>query len=496
MRQVVDLLTLLRRIQVRASGLALLLFSLLFGVGITLRQIRQSTEYGRNALLVLAQNLATTMEFDDARSANDMLRSLSVIPEIAVVQVRRKDGTLFASYGSSGDSFLAGRFGFIRLNEPISVRGEEIGRLELILTLRRFYTGLAAYIVVVLLGGVAAYLVTILLSLRAYRSIDRQFQELSESMSRIAGGRTFEASVPPTEDGMVLRELTRLRESFNEMVAEVQVRDLQLSVANKDLEHKVVERTRDLREAQAQIVSQGRIAALAEISAGIAHEINNPISVIVGHSEKIRNLVARGEGKIDPEVIKASVAKIEQTGYRIARIVRSLKQFSRDGKDDPPEVIPVKQVIEDTLELCRERFNAHSVELHIGEIPSEALLSCRPHQISQVVLNLLTNSLHAVQGLPAAWVRVETTLSGDQVRIRVTDSGEGIPPEIAAKIMQPFFTIKEAGKGTGLGLSISLRIIESHAGRLWLDRECANTSFVVDLPAAKEPAPALVGMVE
>ena len=118
----------------------------------------------------------------------------------------------------------------------------------------------------------------------------------------------------------------------------------------------------------------------------------------------------------------------------------------------------------------------------MGEIDEEIEIECRLIQIEQVLLNLLNNSFDAIADLEEKWIRVDVEAEDHFVNIKVVDSGKGIPAEASEKIMMPFFTTKEVGKGTGLGLSISSGILKSHGGELSLDRNAANTTFVIRVP--------------
>lgn len=148
----------------------------------------------------------------------------------------------------------------------------------------------------------------------------------------------------------------------------------------------------------------------------------------------------------------------------------------------------MKKIVDGTLSFCAQRFNYHGVKLAIDEIPAGLQVECRETEISQVLLNLLSNAYDVVEKLEEKWVRLSVKDLGDRVSILVTDSGKGIPPEIRAKIFQPFFTTKEIGKGTGLGLGISTRIIENHGGTLSVNAECENTQFVISIPKRQQQA--------
>lgn len=178
---------------------------------------------------------------------------------------------------------------------------------------------------------------------------------------------------------------------------------------------------------------------------------------------------------------------MSSTVQRVAKIVKGLKAFARNAEQDPLEEIRLSDVLEDTLELCREKFKHNGIELKT-EINSNIRVACRSTQISQVFLNLLSNAIDAVSSdheSKESWVRVEAFEFDDKVVVKVVDSGRGIPQAIADRILEPFFTTKPFGQGTGLGLSISKGLVETHSGRLYLDRDHERTCFVVELPALR-----------
>jgi C4-dicarboxylate-specific signal transduction histidine kinase len=142
----------------------------------------------------------------------------------------------------------------------------------------------------------------------------------------------------------------------------------------------------------------------------------------------------------------------------------------------------VRELVDDTLELCSERFRLHNIDLRVGPVSDVLDLDCNSVQISQVLLNLLSNAHDAVEGHDRAWVALDVKPRAGTVELSVTDSNPGVPPEIRSKIFQPFFTTKGVGRGTGLGLAVSHGIIEEHHGRLELDLASAHTRFVVTLP--------------
>jgi signal transduction histidine kinase len=234
------------------------------------------------------------------------------------------------------------------------------------------------------------------------------------------------------------------------------------------------------RKTELDLIQSGKMASLGEMAGGIAHEINNPLAVIHSKAWQIHKGIETE--KLSLEQIKEGAKKIVHTADRISKIIKGLKSFSRNSEKDPFEKIKITRVIEETLELCQEKFRLHSIELRVN-VDRELEVACRPAQLGQVLLNLLGNAHDAVLKTQNPWVEIGARrLPNGSVELWVMDSGNGIPGEVAEKIMQPFFTTKEVGKGTGLGLSISKGIVEEHSGHLSLDRASPNTRFTFALP--------------
>lgn len=237
------------------------------------------------------------------------------------------------------------------------------------------------------------------------------------------------------------------------------------------------------RRSEISLIESSRLATLGEMAGGIAHEINNPLTVITGKTAVLLRQLQSAE--LDRSKMERDLRKIEETTLRIAKIVKGLRQFSRQVDHEPYVWTSMTQLIEDALSLCAERFRNNGTEL-IVDCPEDLKVKCRPVQIAQVLLNLLNNAFDATENLSERWVRVRVQPLGERVEIRVVDSGRGIPPDIAKKLMVPFFTTKEVGKGTGLGLSISAGIAQDHRGRLVYDDSGTHTQFLLDLPTDPE----------
>lgn len=236
---------------------------------------------------------------------------------------------------------------------------------------------------------------------------------------------------------------------------------------------------KQLEEQRARQISASRMASLGEMAGGVAHEINNPLAIISGYASRLTDVLNQ---EPIPKARALEIAKrIDTTAIRIATIVKGLRAISRDGGYDAKEVVAVETIVTDTLGLCTERFLSQGVTVET-KLEPDLVIQCRPVQIAQVILNLLTNAFHAVSKTPGGSIVVEAAKVGDDVEIAVIDSGEGVPPAHREKIFEPFFTTKAVGAGTGLGLSIGSSIVREHGGELTLDSTSPQTRFVIHLP--------------
>lgn len=233
-------------------------------------------------------------------------------------------------------------------------------------------------------------------------------------------------------------------------------------------------------EQQTKLVTASKLSALGEMAAAITHEINNPLGVILGRVEMLKNLI--NKNNTDQETLLRIVDTIEVTGKRIEKIVRSMRYYAHDNESEEFEFASVQEIIEQALDLCSDRFRNHSINLKL-KIPKESIfIDCRPTQIFQVLLNLLNNAHDAIQNKENKWVELELINNQSDVRLIITDSGSGIPSNIQEKMFNPFFSTKEVQYGTGLGLSISSAIIKKHHGTLHFDDQHPFTRFVITLP--------------
>jgi PAS domain S-box-containing protein len=231
------------------------------------------------------------------------------------------------------------------------------------------------------------------------------------------------------------------------------------------------------RRLEQQLVQSGKLAAIGELAAGVAHEINNPLLAVLGLTEFL--LLEAEPGSKAEERLKL----IQQTGLEIKEIVRALLDFARESADEL-QIVSAHDVVHSTLDLVR-RTNAHKgIEFVENYETEDATLMGNANQLKQLVLNLIANAREAMPN--GGVVGVEVRRDGPEVLIVVSDEGVGVPPELVGRIFEPFFTTRRGRGGTGLGLPVSLGIAETHGGTLTVATEPGQGStFTVRLPAAE-----------
>lgn len=234
---------------------------------------------------------------------------------------------------------------------------------------------------------------------------------------------------------------------------------------------------KEILRQQKELINSSNLLALGEVAAGIAHEINNPLQVLGLQLTVLKDKI--------PEEEHEYVCKMNASVQKMGRMVQGLKDLSRSNSMEAKEDFLFSNVIEDVLVVLADRIKESGVVLSVVGDP---LLKVQGQsiQISQVIINLLNNSLDAVKNLEERWIRIELSMKNSFLQISVIDSGPGIPQENRTKIMTPFFTTKKPSEGTGLGLSISQKIVEKNNGRLFYDANSLNTKFVLLLPINDE----------
>jgi PAS domain S-box-containing protein len=242
-----------------------------------------------------------------------------------------------------------------------------------------------------------------------------------------------------------------------------------------------------MKEIQNSLIEKSKMASLGEMAAGIGHEINNPLTIIQGKAQLLQEKLSRPGFSV--EKLRKDLELIEQNCARIDRIIKSLRSVARKSDLDPFEAVSLLSVIDEAFEISKQRFRRSKLSLCIIKergVDYHLKTMVRPSEIVQVLVNLLNNAYDAIQHQPRGWARLIMSADEKFLQVEVIDSGPEIQPEVALRMMEPFFTTKSTGKGTGLGLSVSKQIIENHSGELFFDKEHPNTRFVFRLPRSAD----------
>jgi len=268
-------------------------------------------------------------------------------------------------------------------------------------------------------------------------------------------------------------DIETLVAAFNAMFSEL--KDYQ-----SDLEGKVKDATRTIRQQQQSLVIAQRLAATGTLAAGLAHEVNNPLSGMLNAARRLRQREGLDERARD------YIGLIEEGLGRIESLMKQILDFSR-RRDMKPERFAAEDALRRSLPLVRHRLEKHKIKLEENVAADAPPVFGNEEEIGQVLMNLLLNAIDAAPEGGAMRVSIGRGPDGGAV-YTIEDSGPGVPEEIAGRIFDPFFTTKEPGKGTGLGLAIVHTVVGNHGGRLRMERSTrlGGARFVVELPPAEK----------
>jgi C4-dicarboxylate-specific signal transduction histidine kinase len=233
--------------------------------------------------------------------------------------------------------------------------------------------------------------------------------------------------------------------------------------------------SKELDNERSKSVQMSKLASLGEMSAGIAHEINNPLAIISGSLPMVTKF------KDNPEKFTAKINSIKKACFRIEKIVKGLQKFSRSSEGTDHKIESIKDICEEVLILTNAKAKRNTTLVNSSAVEDFSIL-CDIVEIEQVIINLVNNAIDAVKNQPEKWVKLNCFTEGEYTLLQVMDSGPGISKEIEQKMFEPFFTTKIVGKGTGLGLSITKGILDQHKAQISLNHSLSNTCFEIRFP--------------
>ena len=324
-------------------------------------------------------------------------------------------------------------------------------------------------------------LAAILVSVLVQRVVYRPLSDLKDGAARLAEG-DLEQKIPVRSDD----ELGQLADSFNTMTRALKKSRAELQEWGRTLEHKVEQATRELHKAQAEAARSEKLASVGLLAAGIAHELNNPLTGVLTFSHLVRKQLPDDS----PEAVDLDLV-IQET-KRCAAIIRRLLDFARE-KTPEKNYSDINKMIEETTQLIGQSAQVAGIDIVMDLDEKLSAVWIDEDLVKQVIMNMLVNAQHAIGDDGTITVRTREThklRAGDadsgpvsMVEITVADTGCGISEEILQKIFDPFFTTKGVGKGTGLGLSVSHGTIEAHGGLIEVESKVGiGTVFRIYLP--------------
>jgi signal transduction histidine kinase len=260
--------------------------------------------------------------------------------------------------------------------------------------------------------------------------------------------------------------------------AEALVRHAALAIENAQLFEREQRTIEELRIAQKRLLQSEKLATIGQMAAGIAHELNTPLTYILGNLELLS-----GQGLTDDQ--KQMLSSVSRGAERLRSLAQSLLAFSRPASEEAISLDP-NEIVERALDLCRYQTLRAGVRLEKTLAPGLPRILGVPNQLEMALINLIVNAAQAMNERPVRDLHLSTDMDGDTVKIRVGDSGPGIPSRLQASIFEPFVTTKPEGQGTGLGLSTVLMVVERHHGRIEFATALEKgTTFTLTFPAIR-----------
>jgi two-component system NtrC family sensor kinase len=455
----------------------------------SLTSLDEEYQKGRatNLTTVMATLVSAAIEFENPEAANGRLSALAKGPDAVYAAIYAPDGTVIAQWGSISASPVLQ----LPVTTPVTTNGNDImhvavpvGGTQHASLVIGFSRGeeddqTLAVIEVALTTSAVLLPAMIILGVLVATGFVRPIRAMTEIAQRIAqGDRVAMSQLPsdrPDESGTLARAFQRLLqlEHENQALLESRVEDRtrELQKANEEL----ALRLKELAQAQDQLVQTRKMAAVGQLAGGVAHEINNPLAVILGFAQGMDRRVPEG----DP--LRLPVTSIVREALRCKNLVQELLTFSRTGKKSV-EPVDLNGLVRSTLVLIEARARTQGVQIIQELTEGLPIIQANKTQLQQVLVNLGTNALDVMK--VGGTLIIRTRRNGQSgVSLDVSDTGDGIPEDVRPRIFEPFFTTKQVGEGTGLGLSLVYEIVQQHHGDIDVDSQVGRgTTMTVKLP--------------
>lgn len=491
------------------------------------RELESSSE---TLIRVLALQAESGVLFENTYELDDLIKELELFENVHYARITNISAVTLAEFGqwasdsvivlreiggrgqesriARDDYYVVDQTGteYIEINHPIVTRYEPTGRetlgmtggsssnsvieiigsLKLIITLASMQESIqeaekAAVLLTMLVTAIAVLVLTFFV-----RVVTRPVKMLVEITDQVSRGDLSKRVNITQQD-----EFGHLAVTFNRMIESLQLSRDEIEEYNRTLEQKIIERTKELDEAQSQLVQSEKMSAIGQLAAGVAHELNNPLGGILGYAqfsiEKLKKMTAGEVTEKQLANFNRYLADIETQARRCKAIVQNLLRFSRASHTSDFELVNVNTIIEETAVFIEHQYSMNRLELIQKLDPDMPDIMGNSGQLQQVLTNLFINALHASSEdstveIVSHYSKPVGEFSGT-IEMSVTDHGTGIPQEIIGKIFEPFFTTKDVGKGTGLGLSVSYGIVREHGGEIKVDSVPGEgTNFTIIIP--------------
>jgi signal transduction histidine kinase len=266
------------------------------------------------------------------------------------------------------------------------------------------------------------------------------------------------------------------RDEFGQLAHEINRMCGKLQEQQQRIAHETEQRI----EALEQLRHADRLVTVGQLAAGLAHEMGTPLNVVAGRASMILN-----EPEMGKEKLRENALAIKNEAMRISSIVQKGLDYSRQNEVKMVRT-DLRDIVNNTVELLRPIARRQRIDIDVALPVQAAMAKCDPEHIQQVLMNLITNAIDAVDKDDAVQIRLEASLDKQDWILTISDPGHGIDPAIAHRVFEPFFTTKDVGFGTGLGLSIVKDIVEEHGGTIgFTSQPGQGTTFRIELPASE-----------